>query len=76
MILNDEQKMIQDMMRNYSQQKLKPTAALRDKTAQFPAQELKELGELGALGMTVAEEWGGRPGLCITGLGARRDRRR
>jgi len=58
-ILNDEQKMIQDMMRNYSQQKLKPTAALRDKTAQFPAQELKELGELGALGMTVAEEWGG-----------------
>ena len=37
MILNDEQKMIQDMMRNYSQQKLKPTAALRDKTAQFPA---------------------------------------
>lgn len=58
MILNDEQKMIQDMMRNYSQQKLKPTAALRDKTAQFPAQ-LKELGELGALGMTVAEEWGG-----------------
>lgn len=59
MILNDEQKMIQDMMRNYSQQKLKPTAALRDKTAQFTAQELKELGELGALGMTVAEEWGG-----------------
>ncbi|WP_180040149.1 acyl-CoA dehydrogenase family protein [Acinetobacter sp. YH12100] len=59
MILNDEQKMIQDMMRNYSQQKLKPTAALRDKTAQFPVQELKELGELGALGMTVAEEWGG-----------------
>lgn len=59
MILNDEQKMIQDMMRNYSQQKLKPTAALRDKTAQFPVQELQELGELGALGMTVAEEWGG-----------------
>lgn len=59
MILNDEQKMIQDMMRNYSQQKLKPTAGLRDKTAQFPVQELQELGELGALGMTVAEEWGG-----------------
>ncbi len=59
MILNDEQKMIQDMMRNYSQQKLKPTAGLRDKTEQFPVQELQELGELGALGMTVAEEWGG-----------------
>ena len=27
MILNDEQKMVQDMMRSYSQEKLKPTAA-------------------------------------------------
>jgi len=59
MILNDEQKMVQDMLRNYSQNRLKPTAAERDKTAQFPAQELKELGELGTLGMTVSEQWGG-----------------
>ncbi|WP_180035263.1 MULTISPECIES: acyl-CoA dehydrogenase family protein [unclassified Acinetobacter] len=59
MILNDEQKMVQDMMRSYSQEKLKPTAAERDKTAAFPAQELKELGELGALGMTVSDKWGG-----------------
>lgn len=41
MILNDEQKMVQEMMRNYSQNKLKPTAAERDKTAKFPHQELK-----------------------------------
>ena len=59
MLLNEEQKMVQDMLRSYSQEKLKPTAAERDKTAQFPAQELKELGELGALGMTVSPEWGG-----------------
>ena len=59
MILNDEQKMVQDMLRDYSQAKLKPTAAERDKTARFPAQELEELGALGALGMTVSEEWGG-----------------
>ncbi|MFW2076787.1 acyl-CoA dehydrogenase family protein [Acinetobacter sp. ULE_I010] len=59
MILNEEQKMVQEMMRNYSQNKLKPTAAGRDKTSRFPAQELKELGVLGALGMTVAEQWGG-----------------
>ena len=59
MILNDAQKMVQDVLRDYSQAKLKPTAAERDKTARFPAQELKELGTLGALGMTVAEEWGG-----------------
>ncbi|MFW2148090.1 acyl-CoA dehydrogenase family protein [Acinetobacter sp. TY1] len=59
MILNEEQKMIQDMMRNYSQNQLKPTAAERDKTHRFPAEELKALGGLGALGMTVAPEWGG-----------------
>lgn len=59
MILNDEQKMVQQMLRSYSQNKLKPTAAQRDKTAQFPAEELKELGALGALGMTVSEQWGG-----------------
>lgn len=59
MLLSEEQKMVQDMMRNYSQAKLKPTAAQRDKTAKFPAQELKELGELGTLGMTVSEQWGG-----------------
>ena len=59
MLLNEEQKMVQDMLRSYSQEKLKPTAAERDKTAQFPAQELKELGELGALCMTVSPEWGG-----------------
>ena len=59
MILNDAQKMVQGVLRDYSQAKLKPTAAERDKTARFPAQELKELGALGALGMTVSEEWGG-----------------
>lgn len=59
MILNDEQKMVQDMLRSYSQEKLKPTASERDKSHRFPKQELKELGDLGALGMTVPTEWGG-----------------
>lgn len=59
MILNDEQKMVQDMLRDFSQSQLKPTAAERDKTGQFPAEELKQLGELGALGMTIPPEWGG-----------------
>lgn len=59
MILSAEQSMVQDMMRDFSQSVLKPTAAERDKTHQFPHQELKALGELGALGMTVPEQWGG-----------------
>ncbi len=59
MILNAEQSMVQEMMRNYSQNQLKPTAAHRDKTHEFPVQELKDLGALGAMGMTVPNEWGG-----------------
>ncbi|EOQ71415.1 acyl-CoA dehydrogenase family protein [Acinetobacter pittii] len=59
MILNAEQSMVQEMVRNYSQNQLKPTAAHRDKTHAFPAQELKDLGALGAMGMTVPAEWGG-----------------
>lgn len=67
MILSAEQSMVQDMMRDFSQSQLKPTAAERDKTHQFPQQELKALGELGALGMTVPEQWGGA-GLDYTAL--------
>ncbi|MDV4262898.1 acyl-CoA dehydrogenase family protein [Acinetobacter seifertii] len=59
MILNAEQSMVQEMMRNYAQNQLKPTAANRDKTHEFPVQELKDLGALGAMGMTVPDEWGG-----------------
>lgn len=59
MILSDEQKMVQDMLHDFSQTQLKPTAAERDRTGQFPAEELKQLGELGALGMTIPPEWGG-----------------
>ncbi|HGY4691603.1 TPA: acyl-CoA dehydrogenase family protein [Acinetobacter baumannii] len=59
MILNAEQSMVQEMMRNYAQNQLKPTAAHRDKTHECPAQELKDLGALGAMGMTVPDEWGG-----------------
>ncbi|MEI5718828.1 acyl-CoA dehydrogenase family protein [Acinetobacter baumannii] len=59
MILNAEQSMVQEMMRNYAQNQLKPTAAHRDKIHEFPAQELKDLGALGAMGMTVPNEWGG-----------------
>lgn len=59
MILSAEQSMVQEMMRDYAQNQLKPTAAHRDKTHEFPGQELKDLGALGAMGMTVPDEWGG-----------------
>ncbi|NML28247.1 acyl-CoA dehydrogenase [Zoogloea dura] len=59
MILTQEQEMIRDSMRAFAQERLAPFAAEWDKNHTFPAQALKELGELGAMGMCVPEEWDG-----------------
>jgi alkylation response protein AidB-like acyl-CoA dehydrogenase len=59
MILTQEQEMIRDSMRSFAQERLAPFAAEWDRNHTFPAQALKELGELGALGMVVPEEWDG-----------------
>jgi hypothetical protein len=59
MILNQEQEMIRDAMRAFAQERLAPFAAEWDRNHTFPAEALKELGELGAMGMVVPEEWGG-----------------
>jgi alkylation response protein AidB-like acyl-CoA dehydrogenase len=59
MILNQEQEMIRDSMRAFAQERLAPFAAEWDKSHTFPAEALKELGELGAMGMVVPEEWDG-----------------
>jgi hypothetical protein len=59
MILTEEQAMIRDTMRAFAQERLAPFAAEWDRNHTFPADALKELGELGALGMVVPEAWGG-----------------
>lgn len=59
MILTEEQIMVRDMARQFARERLAPGAAWRDKTSRFPAEELREMGDLGLLGMVVPEEWGG-----------------
>jgi len=59
MILTEEQAMIRDMARQFARERLAPGAAERDRDSRFPADELREMGELGLLGMVVPEEWGG-----------------
>ncbi|VWC32191.1 acyl-CoA dehydrogenase [Burkholderia aenigmatica] len=58
-MLNDEQEMIRDSMHAYAQERLAPNAAEWSRNHTFPSNALKELGELGALGVVVPEEWGG-----------------
>jgi butyryl-CoA dehydrogenase len=59
MLLTQEQQLIRDTMRAFAQEKLAPNAARWDRDAHFPRDELRALGELGALGMVVPEAWGG-----------------
>lgn len=59
MFLSDEHRMIRDAIRAYVQEQIAPHAAQWDREHRFPAQALHGLGELGALGMTVPEQWGG-----------------
>ncbi len=57
--LTDEQLMIQSMVREFSRKVVAATAAERDKTKEFPAENLKQMGELGLMGMMVPTEFGG-----------------
>jgi alkylation response protein AidB-like acyl-CoA dehydrogenase len=59
MLLTDEQTLIRDTMRAFAQERLAPNAARWDREHHFPREELAALGELGALGMTVPDTWGG-----------------
>jgi butyryl-CoA dehydrogenase len=57
--LTDEQLMIQTMVRDFAREVLLPTAMERDRTREFPMENLKKMGELGLMGMTVPTEYNG-----------------
>ncbi len=59
MLLSEEQTMIRDMARAFASEQLAPFAAEWDRTHLFPADAVRQMGELGLLGMLVPEEWGG-----------------
>ena len=59
MILTQEQEMIRDTLRQFAQERLAPNAADWERNHTFPREALAELGELGAMGITVPEQWGG-----------------
>jgi butyryl-CoA dehydrogenase len=59
MIFTEEQTMIRDMARAFAEEQLAPHAAEWDRTATFPHDAIRQMGELGLLGMVVPEEWDG-----------------
>jgi alkylation response protein AidB-like acyl-CoA dehydrogenase len=57
--LNEEHKYIQQTARDFAQNEIAPSSVERDINAEFPAEIVKKLGELGFMGMMVSPEWGG-----------------
>lgn len=55
----ETQLLIRNTVRDFSRKELAPGAAARDNAKEFPGVALRRLGELGYMGMLVAEEGGG-----------------
>jgi alkylation response protein AidB-like acyl-CoA dehydrogenase len=58
-LLNEEQRMARDTAREFARRELAPHSAEWDRTATFPRAAVRALGELGFMGVTVPQEWGG-----------------
>lgn len=57
--LTEEQQLIQKTARQFAAEHLAPGVIERDEKAQFPAEQIRQLGSLGFMGMMVPEKWGG-----------------
>ncbi|AUJ64413.1 acyl-CoA dehydrogenase [Aestuarium zhoushanense] len=57
--LGEEVEAIRDTVHSWAQDRVKPMAAHVDQSNEFPAELWKEMGDLGLLGITVPEEYGG-----------------
>jgi alkylation response protein AidB-like acyl-CoA dehydrogenase len=58
-VLTEVQRLTRDMARAFARERLWPTAPDRDREGTPPLALLREMGQLGLLGMCVPEEWGG-----------------
>ena len=57
--LGEDVNALRDMVHRWAQERVKPMAQGIDQNNEFPAELWKEMGELGLLGVTVPEEFGG-----------------
>lgn len=57
--LTEEQRQVRDLCREFADRELRPNARRWDRDHEFPAAAVKQLGEMGLMGVAVPAEWGG-----------------
>src|SRR3970282_102218 len=57
--LTEDQKLVRDTVRQFMETELRPLLRQLERDEQFPAEQIRKLGEMGFLGMLVPEEYGG-----------------
>ncbi len=57
--LTDDQRALRDTIREFAESEIAPHAGEWDETHHFPADVVRQLGELGAMGVAFPEEYGG-----------------
>lgn len=57
--LGEDVNALREMVHRWAQERVKPLAAETDRSNAFPNELWAEMGELGLLGITVPEQWGG-----------------
>ncbi|MGH1459449.1 MAG: isovaleryl-CoA dehydrogenase [Paracoccaceae bacterium] len=57
--LGEDVNALREMVHRFAQERIKPLAAQVDQSNEFPNELWKEMGDLGLLGITVPEEFGG-----------------
>jgi alkylation response protein AidB-like acyl-CoA dehydrogenase len=57
--LDQEHELVRSTVREFAEQRIAPVAEELDRESRFPYDLVAELGELGLMGMTIPEEYGG-----------------
>jgi butyryl-CoA dehydrogenase len=57
--LTEDQQMLRDTVRQFAEKEGKPSAAERDEHAIWPTELVKQMADLGLMGIAVSEEYGG-----------------
>lgn len=58
-LLNDEHKMILNAARDFAQKEIAPIAAEFDESGNFPVETIRQMGEMGFMGIDTPEAYGG-----------------